>query len=211
MKNRHRVVAQAVESRDVLLDLLPVRRVPDVVGDVTDAIKTNKEMNPFELLPERNQFFGKNSAVGVVARPDMAASPVSQHVFTNSNCSLIRNGSPPARTTSFICGRSVFKFDQNSSLRYHSKRSLSIRRGEMPYFQFALLRDLTHPLRQLHPAARFLRPAHKALHIARIAEPQIDILEGSIRGSRPPPSCRSALVSFFAASLFPAFVFCEPE
>src|ERR1043166_566999 len=54
------------------------------------------------------------------------ASPVSQHVLTNANCSLIRNGSPPARTTSFICGRSVFKFDQNSSLRYHSKRSLSI-------------------------------------------------------------------------------------
>src|ERR1043166_1913468 len=211
MKNCHRVSAQAVESRDVLLDLLPVRRVPDVVGDVADAVETDEEMNPFELLPERNQFFGKNCAVGVVAKPDVAS--VTRFAACLDERELLFN------QERFATGENDFFHMRQKRLQVRPKLLVAIpleaisldRRGEMPCFRFTLLRDLTLALCHLHPAARFLRPAHKPLHIARVSEPQIDILERGIES--PVRRCVVDQLSYpsLAALLLPAFRFCAPE
>ena len=72
MKICHRDFAQAIESRDILLDLLPVGGMPDVVRDLTNSIKTNKKMDSFELFPEWNEFFWKNRPVRVISQADMA-------------------------------------------------------------------------------------------------------------------------------------------
>src|ERR1051326_958205 len=71
MKVGKGILTQSVEASNVFTNLFPVRWIAHIVRHCADAIEADKELDRLELLPIRNQLFGKNRCVRVITQPNV--------------------------------------------------------------------------------------------------------------------------------------------
>ena len=179
-----RVLAQAVEVADIGLDLRPRRGVAHVVGDVADAIDAHEEVDLLELLPVRDHLRREDRPVGVVAQADVPRLAGLAARLDERELLLDQERLPTGEDQLLDVRQQRSQVRPELGVAVPPETLGVDPRLVAPRLLEPRVPDeLAQPARGRQPAARLAGLAHDALHVAGVAEPQIEVLDGRVQGA----------------------------